>query len=65
MTDDDNSTIKLSYQAIGGKEIEFTKLVAVFVFCFSLSLSLSLCGVELLEATPGLTLCSGKFTACV
>jgi hypothetical protein len=42
MTDDDNSTIKLSYQAIGGKEIEFTKLVAVFVFCFSLSLSLSL-----------------------
>jgi hypothetical protein len=57
------SPLSLSYQAIGGKEIEFTKLVAVFVFCFSLSLSL--CGVELLEATPGLTLCSGKFPTCV
>jgi hypothetical protein len=59
------SPLSLSYQAIGGKEIEFMKLVAVFVFCFSLSLSLSLCGVKLLEATPGLTLCSGKFPACV
>jgi hypothetical protein len=56
------SPLSLSYQAIGGKEIEFTKLVAVFVFCFSLSLSL--CGLKL-EATPGLTLCSGKFPACV
>jgi hypothetical protein len=53
--------LSLSYPAIDAKEIEFTKLVAVFVFCFSLSL----CGVELLQATPGLTLCSGKFPACV
>jgi hypothetical protein len=58
------SPLSLSYQAIGGKEIEFTKLVAMFVFCLSLSLSLSLCGLKL-EATPGLTSCSGKFPACV
>lgn len=31
------SPLSLSYPAIDGKEIEFTKLVAVFVFCFSLS----------------------------